>query len=390
MQVINDGRHIATKPIIGENMKIVFLISCIKDGGAEHVMSRLVNHWAEAGHEVAVGCFEPFCRENSQWILDSRIRLLKLWELPKGRIAYRLSVRRMLRELNPDVIISFLCGANIFAVTYGKLLGRYRVILSERGNPAQDTLTRGMQWKRKLLFRLADRFVCQTRQAEEFCIPYYHLDRGRCTVIPNPPPIPPQRPETAPRLLPKKAIVAAGRLMWHKGFDNLIDAFAVAGAKHPEWTLHIFGEGEDRQMLQQKIDNSPTAGRIFLPGNTRKLAQLLPEAEIFALSSRSEGMPNILLEAMAAGCACAAFDCQFGPQDIIQPEQDGLLVPANDMAAFAHALDRLMSDEALRHKLGEAAARKIRALSVDDVFARWDALLQEVTGITAPPVPRRP
>ncbi|UKI30732.1 MAG: glycosyltransferase [Lentisphaeria bacterium] len=185
-------------------MKIVFLISCIKDGGAEHVMSRLVNHWTEAGHEVAVGCFEPFCRENSQWILDSRIRLLKLWELPKGRIAYRLSVRRMLRELNPDVIISFLCGANIFAVTYGKLLGRYRVILSERGNPAQDTLTRGMQWKRKLLFRLADRFVCQTRQAEEFCIPYYHLDRGRCTVIPNPPPIPPQRPETAPRLLPKK------------------------------------------------------------------------------------------------------------------------------------------------------------------------------------------
>ena len=326
-------------------MKIVFLISCIKDGGAEHVMSRLVNHWTELGHEIAVGCFEPFCRENSQWILDSRIRLLKLWELPKGRIAYRLSVRRM---------------------------------------------PRGMQWKRKLLFRLADRFVCQTRQAEEFCIPYYHLDRGRCTVIPNPPPIPPQRPETAPRLLPKKAIVAAGRLMWHKGFDNLIDAFAVAGAKHPEWTLHIFGEGEDRQMLQQKIDNSPTAGRIFLPGNTRKLAQLLPEAEIFALSSRSEGMPNILLEAMAAGCACAAFDCQFGPQDIIQPEQDGLLVPANDTAAFAHALDRLMSDEALRHKLGEAAARKIRALSVDDVFARWDTLLQEVTGITAPPVPRRP
>ncbi|UKI34797.1 MAG: glycosyltransferase [Lentisphaeria bacterium] len=169
-----------------------------------------------------------------------------------------------------------------------------------------------------------------------------------------------------------------------------MDAFAVAGAKHPEWTLHIFGEGEDRQMLQRKIDNSPTAGRIFLPGNTRKLAQLLPEAEIFALSSRSEGMPNILLEAMAAGCACTAFDCQFGPQDLIQPEQDGLLVPANDTAAFAHALDRLMSDEALRHKLGEAAARKIRALSVDDVFARWDTLLQEVTGITAPPVPRRP
>lgn len=117
---------------------------------------------------------------------------------------------------------------------------------------------------------------------------------------------------------------------------------------------------------------------------------MLPEAEIFALSSRSEGMPNILLEAMAAGCACAAFDCRFGPRDIIIPEEDGLLVPPNDTAAFAHALDRLMSDETLRQKLGEAAARKIRALSVDDVFARWDTLLQEVTGITAPPVPRRP
>lgn len=122
------------------------------------------------------------------------------------------------------------------------------------------------------------------------------------------------------------------------------------------------------------------------------MAELLQEAEIFALSSRAEGMPNILLEAMAAGCACAAFDCQFGPRDIIQPEQDGLLVPENDTAAFARALDRLMTDETLRHKLGEAAARKIRALSIDDVFARWDALLQEVTGInvTAQQDPPRP
>lgn len=372
-------------------MKIVFLITCIKNGGAEHVMTRLVNHWTEAGHEVSVGCFEPFCRETSRWKLDERIHLLRLWELPKGRISYRIAARRIFRELNPDVIVSFLCGANIFAVTYGKLLGRYKVILSERYSPGLDTPSFLMQWKRKLFFRLADCFVCQTPRAKEFCISYYHLHPERCTVISNPPPtIQPPRPENAPRLLPPKAIIAAGRLAWEKGFDTLIDAFAIAGAKHPEWTLHIFGEGEDREMLQRKIDNSPVAGRIFLPGNTKKMAELLQEAEIFALSSRAEGMPNILLEAMAAGCACAAFDCQFGPQDIIQPEQDGLLVPANDMAAFAHALDRLMSDEALRHKLGEAAARKIRALSVDDVFARWDALLQEVTGITAPPVPRRP
>lgn len=372
-------------------MKIVFLISCIKDGGAEHVMSRLVNHWAEDGHEVAVGCFEPFCRETSRWQLDERIRLLQLWKLPKGRIAYRIAARRMLRELNPDVIISFLCGANIFAVTYGKLLGRYKVILTELGNPAQDVLTMLMQWKRKTLFRLADRFICQTRWAEEFCIRYYHLIHQRCVIIPDPPPpVPPPRQENAPRLLPEKAIVAAGRLMWHKGFDNLIKAFAVAGVKHPEWTLHIFGEGEDREILQRQINNSAVADRIFLPGHTRRMMEILQEAEIFALSSRSEGLPNILQEAMAAGCACAAFDCRFGPRDIIVPEEDGLLVPPNDTVAFAHALDRLMSDETLRHKLGEAAVRKYRSLSVDDIFARWDALLQEVTGITAPPVPRRP
>lgn len=374
-------------------MKIIFLITCIKNGGAEHVMTRLVNHWAENGHEVSVGCFEPFCRETSRWELDKRIHLLLLWELPKGRISYRLAVRRMFRELNPDVIVSFLCGANIFAVTYGKLWGRYKVILSERYSPGLDTPSFLMQWKRKLFFRLADCFVCQTPRAKEFCISYYHLHPERCTVISNPPPaVPPPRPENAPRLLPPKAIIAAGRLAWEKGFDTLIDAFAIAGAKHPEWTLHIFGEGEDREMLQRKIDNSPVAGRIFLPGNTKKMAELLQEAEIFALSSRAEGMPNILLEAMAAGCACAAFDCQFGPRDIIQPEQDGLLVPENDTAAFARALDRLMTDETLRHKLGEAAVRKIRALSIDDVFARWDALLQEVTGInvTAQQDPPRP
>ena len=77
--------------------------------------------------------------------------------------------------------------------------------------------------------------------------------------------------------------------------------------------------------MQRQINNSAVADRIFLPGHTRRMMEILQEAEIFALSSRSEGLPNILQEAMAAGCARAAFDCRFGPRDIIVPEEDGLL-----------------------------------------------------------------
>jgi len=99
---------------------------------------------------------------------------------------------------------------------------------------------------------------------------------------------------------------------------------------------------------------------------------------MFVLSSRYESFGNVLTEAMAAGVPVVAFDCPFGPGDIVRDGEDGLLVPPEDVNALAAAMERLMADSDLRRRLGEAGARNVRRFHRDAVVAQWDALIEEV------------
>ena len=193
--------------------------------------------------------------------------------------------------------------------------------------------------------------------------------RGRIERIPNtaralggPPP-----DLTAP------VVVAAGRLARQKGFDLLIEAFADLG--RPDWKLRIFGSGELAGELRELIDDRGLARQVELGGATNELGAELAKASIFALSSRREGFPLVLLEAMDKGLAVVSFDCPTGPRDVIDDHVNGLLVPARDARAFAAALRELIDDESLRRRLAAAAARTVREYRIDVVGPRWEALI---------------
>lgn len=170
-------------------------------------------------------------------------------------------------------------------------------------------------------------------------------------------------------------LMAAGRLIHQKGFDLLLPAFATVAPRHPDWTLDIFGEGHMRQKLEKLVVELGLSGRVRVNGSTDRLGDRMRDASVLVLSSRFEGFPLILLEAMAAGLSVVSFDCPTGPGEIITDETDGILIPAQDVPALAAALDRIMADESLRRRLAAAAPAAVRPYSSQQVGQRWDELL---------------
>ncbi|WP_083502486.1 glycosyltransferase family 4 protein [Sphaerimonospora mesophila] len=179
-------------------------------------------------------------------------------------------------------------------------------------------------------------------------------------------------------------VIAAGRLVPQKGFDLLIQAFAQVVGRHPEWRLRIFGSGPRRDRLRGLIDEYGLSKHVSLRGRTNRLHEELAEASIYALSSRFEGLPMVMIEAMTHALPIAAFDCPTGPGDVLTHEVDGLVVPPKDVDALAAALDRLMSDRDLRVRLGTAAAITARGYGRGAVMPLWENLFTELSATKTP------
>jgi glycosyltransferase involved in cell wall biosynthesis len=174
-------------------------------------------------------------------------------------------------------------------------------------------------------------------------------------------------------------LAATGRLAWQKGFDILIEAYASIAHRHPEWTLVIWGEGELRADLEDRVRKLGLGDRIRLPGNSRSPEAWISGADAFVMSSRYEGFGNALGEAMAAGLPAVSFACDYGPTEIIEPEVDGILVPRIEAPALARELDRLLSDAGLRERLGAAALLSTRRFHPARIFREWDLLRADLT-----------
>lgn len=205
--------------------------------------------------------------------------------------------------------------------------------------------------------------------------PFLEPTPTRLDVLPNPTPF--QVGEPSPLSAP--VVLAAGRLEHQKGFDMLIEAWAPLAASHPDWRLDIYGEGKLEKDLQQRIDTAGIGDRVRLRGITTEMERVLSEASIYAMSSRFEGLPMILLEAMSKGVPPVSFDCPEGPRQLIDDGRTGRLVPLADVPALTAALAALMDDRDLRRRLGEEAMGTAREYALGPVVDRWEALFDEVS-----------
>jgi glycosyltransferase involved in cell wall biosynthesis len=196
----------------------------------------------------------------------------------------------------------------------------------------------------------------------------------RLACIPNG--IPPQDAPSAAH--DAKRLVAAGRLTSQKGFDLLLKAFAIVRARHPDWTLTIFGAGPWHKRLTDQRDTLGLTGAVHLPGVSRNLDRELAASSIFVLSSRFEGLPMVLLEAMSTGLPVVAFDCPTGPAEVIEHGVTGLIVPPKDVNGLATALAELIEDPDRRRAMGAAAFESSRRYFMPSIRDSWERLFGDI------------
>jgi glycosyltransferase involved in cell wall biosynthesis len=176
--------------------------------------------------------------------------------------------------------------------------------------------------------------------------------------------------------LSAQTVLAAGRLTRQKGFDRLIKAWEIVAPKHPDWTLRICGVGPKRRHLLWMIRARGLQDRIVLERAAHDLDAEMAKASIFVLSSRWEGLPLVMLEAMSVGMAVVSFDCPTGPRELIDDHRSGLLVRPRTIDKLAAGLDEMMSDEELRRRCAQGAIETSRGYSMDLLGAKWETTLE--------------
>ncbi len=360
-------------------MKLALVIPSLGGGGAERVMSALANAWV--AHDHAVTLITLANSSQDRYPLDAAVRRVALDVArhsgnPLAALAHNLQrvrpLHRVLRGLQPDAVVSFTTRTNVLVLLAAGRLRR-RVIVSERTAPGPYAL--GMSWRQlqRWCYPHAGAVVAQTRRGAAQL-----QARIGCAVEVIPNPVPPGFGEPRPMAAPAgraRTLLAVGRLAPEKGFDVLIEAFARIADTCPDWNLAIAGEGRLRDTLTRLVAAHGLAARVTLPGFASDVRACLRTADLFVLSSRFEGFPNALLEAMAEGLACVSFDCETGPRELIEHAKSGWLVAPGDRAALADALATLAQDAGLRARLGAGARQAAARYALPAVVHQWNRLL---------------
>ncbi len=370
----------------GAPRRIVIVVGSLSTGGAERVAATMANAWLDRGHEVwlvstylGVGApAYPLHPGVSVVLLSEAVsdHGTALWPVTLRKIR---ALRRLLLSIGPDIVISFLTNVNVLTVLARANSG-IPLIISERTDPLHDgELPRALRMGRALCYRFADALVVQSSAA---AARYAARLRGvsRMTVIHNPLPAElAASPWRAQQEEQGGCVVAMGRLTPEKGFSKLIEAFANALRGESAWQLRIWGEGPLRDDLQSQVERLLLTDRVRLCGLTDQPWTALAAGQIFALSSEYEGFPNAMLEAMALGLPCIAFDCPSGARELSDGGRAAMLVPCGDVAALTAALRDLARGSALRSALGARAATFVRSkFAQPSVMSDWDALIEEV------------
>jgi glycosyltransferase involved in cell wall biosynthesis len=184
--------------------------------------------------------------------------------------------------------------------------------------------------------------------------------------------------------LDAKTVLAVGRLTPQKGYDLLIPAFGRVSAAHPDWRLRICGAGPQRAELETMIREHRLEDVVELQGPARDFGAEIASASLFALSSRFEGLPLVLLEAMSKGMGIVSFDCPTGPADVIEHHRNGILVPPGDVEALAAGIVELIEDPDLRRACAAAAIDTAQGYTPAAIGPRWEALFHELREARVP------
>ena len=357
---------------------VALVIADLGPGGAQRVVCQLAAAWAESGRTVTVITLDG--GERDFWPLDRQVARRALGVLGESRslagamasnVARLRALRRAIRQCPAQTVIAFVGTTNILTVLAAVGLGK-RVIVSERNDPARQSLGRVWDWLRRRVYRHADLVTANSKGALEAMRAY--VPRSKLAVVPNLLVLP---EEIVPVPAQAPTILTVGRLARQKGYDLLLRAFASTQARQTGWRLAALGEGPLAEALAAQAEALGIAGQVEWRGRSARPFDHYAAAAVFVLASRHEGTPNALLEAMAMGLPAIVTEACGGALDYVEAEVSGLVVPAEDPDALGRAIDRLAQDEALRRRLGQAGRARVEACKLERAMPAWNAILKE-------------
>ena len=370
--------------------RLTAVIGSLEAGGAERIMALLTGAWVERGWEVVLLLTLAGPTQDAFVELDPRVRVrhLDLYrpshgvvEALAGNLRRLRVIRSAIRASQPDVVLSFMVETNVLTILASLGL-RTPVVVEEHIYSSWPPLRPSWRLLRLITYPGAASVIALAPPA----LATLGLARGRRgRVIPNP--VMPPPPGTADPSDPP-VIVAMGRLVPQKGYDALLAAFKRVAVRHRDWNLEIWGEGPQRATLERLRDSLGLSGRVTFPGRTREPYGVMRRASLFVMSSRREGFPTVLGEAMACGLPVVSFDCPSGPRELIRDGIDGLLIPPNDVGALAAGIERLIIDRKLARDLASRAPEVIERFALSTVLEQWDQVFADVSGHAIGPAMR--
>ena len=284
----------------------------------------------------------------------------------RNYIRIKHAVEKICEETRTDFLLGTAHGLNI-AMLGVRVRGLKKIACEHMNYAAPPFLSR---LARRLAYPRLDAVVLLTNADAGH---YGFIDQKKRYVIPN---SVEQQEESAS--CENKILLGVGRYTKEKAFDMLVKAFSLVHEQIPGWTLRIVGQGEDERLLRSLIRENSLEGKVELVPPTKNIHAEYLHAGIFALSSRWEAFPMVLIETQACGLPAVSFDCPEGPADIIRDGRNGFLVEPGNMEEFGERIMRLANDEGLRKEFGRAAKEDIKRLSPESVFALWDRLFGEL------------
>ncbi|MEM7482270.1 MAG: glycosyltransferase [Acidobacteriota bacterium] len=320
-------------------------------------------------------------------------------DLPDDVPVHSLGVQRLVNAVGPlvrllrrppEILFSTSSGTNLVAALAHALRRRpCRLLLSERSTLRRDDRpgwkNRSLVALKRRLYRRADRLAAVSGGVAEDLVHLLGVEGGRVDVVYNPvitpeiaaqAAVPLDGPEAEDR---RPLILSAGRLVPTKDQLTLIRAFARL-SEGTDARLVILGEGPERGDLEREIDRLDLSGRVALPGFDSNPFRWMARAQVFVLSSRFEGLPGVLIQAMACGAAAVSTDCPTGPSEVITDGESGFLVTVGDVDALADRMGRLLADPDLRSRLAAQGREDVRQFSLESALRRYSQTIEKAAG----------
>ena len=328
--------------------KVLLLIPHLGGGGAEHVIELLANSLDRAKYDIHLGVLT-----SSTPGFPGNCTGKKIYELNTSRVrASLLQLFKLVWSIRPGIILSGMAHLNLLVLLLAPALPRKTHLLVRQNGSVSATLESThhpllMRLLYAFAYRRAGLVICQSESMKEEIQREFRVDESRLAVLPNPVDSDSirsavQRPD-AERIRQTPHLVAIGRLVPEKGFDLLLEAFEGVSKQTPELRLIIAGSGPCEASLKTQAERLGIANRVLFSGYVADPATLFRDASLFVLSSRTEGIPNALLEAAAAGLPIVTTPASAGLSDLVAKKEGVWLAHEISAHALSNALQAALA-----------------------------------------------